>query len=638
MGQGWNFDMPAILEHRLAALLRACALVICGGVLLCLWTAPARAANCNPASSQGTTGPANWQTYCWLDLTSYNDATAKSGPGQNFNYTLPDGTVMTFNLKVTNSGPTLTSATAPSWTGAAVGNTAFLGIAGRPILYQTGSGGTSTVTISNIVLTPPPGSDAITNYMFVAADAESSNGGESLSFNTNGAAWVLLDTAGPTSGNTYPAISGVGTSTVNITGVGGTVGAHILGSATPTQVVTTMVGSGLQGVMFAVRFASIRLNMQIQGARVAAADQFKFDIKATSGGTTLATGTSSGAGFGPFTAASLTTTSALPITLAQEMAPGSASAIGQYRSVLTCTNSSTSSTPLPNGVVTTSYNFGPLQFGDNVQCTFTATPFPHLRLSKALGTGGRQFQSDQFTVNILEGSTVVATRTTTGTGDWIPDPSTPQVMGAAGTTYTFIEEPAGTTILAQYTSTMACTNAAGGSGTVLPTTVGGSVTPQIGDVISCIITNTKLPPNAKLDVAKTAQAISDPVNNTVNPFNIPGTVVRYTVSVANTGPQWIDWNSVQIIDALPPHLEVGTAANPVFVDGPQSSNLVFNPANDMRFSNAVTPPASFAACTYTPIGAYDPAVRYVCFNPKQNMPGSSGVPPSFTISFEARIK
>ena len=33
-----------------------------------------------------------------------------------------------------------------------------------------------------------------------------------------------------------------------------------------------MVGSGLQGAMFAVRFASIRLNMQIQGARANAAE------------------------------------------------------------------------------------------------------------------------------------------------------------------------------------------------------------------------------------------------------------------------------------------------------------------------------------------------------------------------------
>lgn len=29
----------------------------------------ARAANCHVATAQGATGPANWQTYCWLDFT-----------------------------------------------------------------------------------------------------------------------------------------------------------------------------------------------------------------------------------------------------------------------------------------------------------------------------------------------------------------------------------------------------------------------------------------------------------------------------------------------------------------------------------------------------------------------------------------
>lgn len=163
---------------------------------------PALAANCYYATSQGSTGPADWQTYCWLDLGSYSDTTARTASGQNFSYTLPDGTVMSFNMKV--SGAAVTSAPSPSWTGAAVGNTAFLGIAGRPILYQT-AGGTTTVTISGIALTPPT-SGTISNFMFVAADGESSNEGESLRFQTNGGGWQELDRAGPISGSTYPTI------------------------------------------------------------------------------------------------------------------------------------------------------------------------------------------------------------------------------------------------------------------------------------------------------------------------------------------------------------------------------------------------------------------------------------------------
>ncbi|WP_105102982.1 CshA/CshB family fibrillar adhesin-related protein [Microbulbifer pacificus] len=356
------------------------SLVWCGFVLwaACLLASPAAADNCYHATAQGSTGPGDWQTYCWLDLTSYNDTAARSGAGQNFSYTLPDGTTMAFNMKV--SGGALTSATAPSWSGAAVGNTAFLGIAGRPILYQSSHGTTVTVTISGIQLTPPV-AGTITNYMFVAGDGESSNGGESLRFETNGGNWELLDQVGPTSGSTYPSISGVGTDDVQITGASGTVGAYIVGSSAPTTVTTTLVGSGLQGAMFAVRFASIRLNTEIIGARVDAADQFRFTINATNSGAVLAEGTSSGSGQGPFTAATLSSTAAIPLTLNQTMASGSSSAISRYRSVLTCTNETSSSTPLPNNVETTSYNFGVLQFGDAVRCTFTEAEAPIADLS-----------------------------------------------------------------------------------------------------------------------------------------------------------------------------------------------------------------------------------------------------------------
>jgi hypothetical protein len=621
----------------LLRLLRALAGLACLILLSCLWTARAEAAECNVAASQGSTGPSNWQTYCWLDFASFNNTTARSGAGQNFSYNLPDGTTMTFNLKI--SGPTLTAASSPSWTGAAIGNTAFLGIAGRPILYQAADGGTSVMTISNITLTPPPGSGAITAYMFVGADAESSNGGETLRFQTNGGAWSVLDQIGPTSGSTYPTIAGAGTSTFTETGVDGTVGAYIVGSTTPTQVVTTMVGAGLQGAMFAVRFASIRLNMRIQGTRISTADQFDFDINSTSGGATLASGTSSGTGLGPFTAASLSTASALPLTLTEAMTGGSANAIGHYRSTLTCTNSTSgSSTPLPDDVVTTSYSFGALQFGDNILCTFTNIPHPHLRLTKTLGSGGRRFTDDQFTMNIQQGTTVLGTTTTTGTGSGIANGTTPQVQGVAGTTYTLLEEPAGTTVLAQYTSTMSCTNLFGGSSTDLPSGADDTVVPQLGDVISCTIRNTRRGRNATLSVMKTSAVVSDPVNNTVNPMNIPGAIVRYSINVSNSGTQTVTSNSIFIVDQLPPQVEVGTGASPTFTQGTPTSNLSFNAANDIRYSNATTAPASFAACTYAPVATYDPAVRFVCINPKGTMAASSGTPPNFTISISARLK
>lgn len=595
----------------------------------------AEAASCFYATSQGSTGPANWNSYCWLDFTGYNDTAARSTAGQAMSYTLPDGTVMTFTLKI--SGAAITGAAAPSWTGAAIGNTAFLGIGGRPILYQSAAG-TTTAAISNIVLTPPAGVSQITSYMFVAADGESSNESESLSFQTNGGNWVALDNAGPISGSTYPTSSGLGTSTFNIGGVAGTVGANIVGSSTPTSLTTTIVGGGLQGVMFAVRFASIRLNLQLTGARAAAADQFTFNINATSGGATLASGTSSGTGNGPFSAATLTTASALPLTLTQAMAAGSVNPLTDYRSSLTCTNSVSSSTPLPSGVISTNYSFGALQFGDLVTCTFTNTVFPHLQLTKALGTGGRRFSTDQFVMQINQGTTTVATTTTTGTSATVTNGTTPQVMVSAGTAYAFTELGSGTTSLTQYTSAMTCTNAFTGSSTTLPSAVGGTVTPQMGDVISCTITNTRRGTNATLTLVKTSSVLSDPVNGATNPKMIPGAIVQYSILVSNTGPTPVDNNTVLLIDSLPSQMRVGTAATPTFTQGTPTSALTFNATNDIRYSNAASAPTTYAGCTYTPTSAYDAAVKFICVNPKGTMAGSSGTPPNFTISFRAQMQ
>lgn len=615
-------------------LFRQCAALLLAFLMLGLGAGRAEAANCFYATSQGSTGPANWNSYCWLDFSGYNDAAARNG-GQAMSYTLPDGTVMTFTLTISGAG--ITGAAAPSWSGSAVGNTAFLGIGGRPILYQTAAG-TTTATISNIVLTPPAGVSQITSYMFVAADGESSNENESLGFTTNGGNWVALDNAGPISGSTYPTSSGLGTSTFNVTGVAGTVGANIVGSSTPTSLTTTIVGGGLQGVMFAVRFASIRLNLQLTGARAASADQFTFSINATSGGAVLASGTSSGTGNGPFTAASLTTASALPLTLTQTMAAGSVNPLTDYRSSLACTNTVSSSTPLPGGVITTNYSFGALQFGDLVTCTFTNTVFPHLRLTKALGGSGRRFSTDQFVMNINQGSTTIATTTTTGTGATVNNASTPQAMGAAGTVYTFTELGAGSTSLTQYTSAMACTNAFTGSSTTLPTAVGGTVTPQMGDVISCTITNTRRATNATLTLVKTSSVLSDPVNGSTNPKMIPGAIVQYSILVSNTGPTAVDSNSVLLIDSLPAQMRVGTAATPTFTQGSPTSDLTFNAANDIRYSSAASAPTTFAGCNYTPTTAYDVAVRFICVNPKGTMAGSTGTPPSFTISFRAQMQ
>ncbi|HEY6965790.1 MAG TPA: CshA/CshB family fibrillar adhesin-related protein, partial [Erythrobacter sp.] len=221
-------------------------------IVAMMWSPAAMAQDCAQAGSQGT-APASWQTYCWLNMTNYDDATARSSSGQNLSFTLPDGSTLTFNARVTGTNPAYNDVTAPSWSGSAVGNSAFLNIPGRPVLYSA-QAGTSTIAITNIAITPPAGG-GVTVYSFVVADAESSNENEYIRVSTNGGAWQLFDSVPPISGSTMPPISGVGSGTVNITGTGGTVGAYILGSNSPTSVTVETRAGGLQGVMFAIRFA-----------------------------------------------------------------------------------------------------------------------------------------------------------------------------------------------------------------------------------------------------------------------------------------------------------------------------------------------------------------------------------------------
>ncbi len=600
----------------------------------CCGLAPAHAANCYGAASRGTTGPADWQTYCWLDLTSFSDATARSTTGQALSFTLSDGSTLSFKIKIT--GPTLTAATTPSWGGAAVGNTAFLGIPGKPALYMAAPG-TTTATLSEITLTPPPGNSTASSYMLVVGDAESSNGGESLDYVTNGGSWTELDRAGPISGSTYPTITGLGTTSVHQAGVDGSVGAFILGTSSPTTTTVTMSTGGLQGVMFAIRYASLSLDLAISGARADAADQFRYDIKTTASGTVLATNVSSGAGLGPFSAATLNASSALSLTLAQRMETGSVSPLANYLSTLRCYNTVTGATTgLPNGLATTSYDFGPLNFGDFITCSFTNTPHPHLKLVKALGAGGRQYGTDQFTLAIRSGGSAVATTTTTGTGSTLGNAATAMTKLTAGSTYNVSESASGTTSLDQYLAALSCSNANSASSTALPTAPGGSVTMQMGDVVTCTITNTKRAPNATLYISKSSTITADPVNGATLPKAIPGSTVRYSVTVWNTGPATTDMNTVLIVDTLPTTLSVGSAANPQFLEGSVPSTLAFT-ASDTAYSSASTPPASFAACTYTPTAQYDPLVRYICINPKGTMAGSTGTPPSFTVTFAARV-
>ena len=602
----------------------------------------ANAAVCNPAASQGT-APSSWQTYCWLDLTTYNDATARSTSGQGFSFSLSDGSTLNFTLRTVSTAATgATARAAPSWSGAAVGNSAFLGIPGRPILYMNNSGSTVTFTISNIAVIPPPGVATVTNYAFVVADAESTDNSETLRYTTNGSNWELLDSVPPISGSQMPPFTGIGTNTFQESGGGlsGRVGAYIVGSTSPTTVTARMQGAGLQGMMFAVRFASISLTKTIGGARIAASDQFNFRITSTSSGAPLAVGTTSGTGLGPFPAVVLATASGIPLTLSETMASGSASALAQYRPLLACTNSNSgSSTIMPNGVVTSSYNFGSLQFGDSVSCQFVNTPFPHITYTKALGSGGRIYDTDQFRLRIrdLTTSTNINQTDTTGTGSTLAVGSTGAVQVTAGNTIRVVELARGSSDLSRYTSQTLCTNANAGSATSLPAGVRVvDIIPVLGDVITCIVTNTRDPANAVITVEKSSTIISDPSGST-NPRAIPGAIVEYTIVVTNTGDAPVDANSLDMLDILPDEAWFQTSVPVAFTEGTTASGLnAFVTATMVDFSDNAGGAAPF---DHTPTGSFDGTVTAIKIEPEGVMSASNGTDhPSFTITYRMRIE
>ena len=607
-------------------------------LVLVLAASPAIAASCASAASAGAAAN-GWDTYCWLDMSTYNDTTARSAVGQALTYTLGDGSVFSVTVKTTSTAATgVNAVVAPAWSGGAIGNTSFLGIPGKPIMYTANNASTVVLTLSNMSITPPAGATA-GSYMFIVADGESSNNGETLSYVTNGANWQLLDLVPPISGAVFPTYTNSGT-TVNVTGVAGTVGGQIFGSVSPTTVTTTLGAGGLQGVMFAVRFASVRLNKTIASSRLAAADQFTYSIKATSSGGVLSSATSTGTGNGPFGNAAASLASGISVTLTEAMATGSSSTLGQYSARLTCTNGNAGSpTVMPTNVATTSFVLGSVAFGDAITCSFINTPVPRVTLTKAL-SGARLLPTDQFTVQIKNGATVTASATTTGTGSTVATGTTGAVLVTAGTTYTLTEVPVGTTNPVAYGASLVCANAYASSSTALPTSVGGTIVPAYGDNISCTLTNNPNPSAVAMSMTKTALVVSDPQNGATNPKNIPGAVVQYQLSVSNSGPGTVDAGTIVLTDPLPTTVTAYVAGTAVtFADGTPASGLTYSYPVSVTWSKA---PGGGPPYTYTPVpdaNGYDALVTGVRIAPSGTMAGATlTAQPSFTVSFLARIK
>jgi uncharacterized repeat protein (TIGR01451 family) len=148
-------------------------------------------------------------------------------------------------------------------------------------------------------------------------------------------------------------------------------------------------------------------------------------------------------------------------------------------------------------------------------------------------------------------------------------------------------------------------------------------------------------PLPTLQVSKISEIISDPVNNTTNPKRIPGSTIRYTITVTNTGPGTVDASTLVMTDAVPANtiLCVAAACGGVvgFIDGSPASGLSFNYASNVTYSNTAGggPPYS-----YTPVpdaNGFDAAITGVRIAPTGSLAAAGGGNPGFSIRFYVKV-
>ncbi len=154
-------------------------------------------------------------------------------------------------------------------------------------------------------------------------------------------------------------------------------------------------------------------------------------------------------------------------------------------------------------------------------------------------------------------------------------------------------------------------------------------------------------PTPLLTHQKTVQVVSDPINGSTNPKNIPGAENVYTISVNNTGLGAADTNTLVIVDAVPANSELFTGnfasgAPFAFTDGALPSGLTCPFSALSNFTDCVDfSTDSGATWAYVPNGGYDPAVTHLRFRlaGAMNADTVAGSPyPGFSLQFRVRIK
>ncbi len=430
---------------------------------------------------------------CWFDLTGYDATTAASTNGQTMRQKLPGGYTLTYTVKA--SGTTVAASTLPTWSGAYLGNTSsgvggYYGISGKPALYQT-AGGTTTLKLSGITLTNSSGTQ-VSGFALVGADAESSDGGESITW-TSSNTLVSIGTLGNAcGGSSNAAVGSLVWSNGNKTALcngrqdGATkTGTAILYSQDPTTFDQTMVGGGLQAVAFGVMVSGIQLKKAVVNP-VAATDAFTITVTPSGQATALGSATANAASNWAADTGQLywiASGSNQTFTMAETAVSPTNSA--NYAATWACTKNGASYTPTD---VSSTSRSATLAFGEFIICTITNTG-PALTLTKRVdNTTGGSLTPANWTLTAKSGGSTVLSEApshASSTSGGVTTASTATVAVPLGD-YVLSESSTATGADRYAAGTWTCTNA--GSGTFALN--GSTLTLAAGNNVTCTITNT----------------------------------------------------------------------------------------------------------------------------------------------------
>jgi hypothetical protein len=339
----------------------------------------ASAATTSASCSFATAGSGTYaRTLCWFDMSGYNATSAGSVAGQAVSVALPGGYTISFTLKV-SGGPAKATAF-PTYSGAYLGNKAYTGVGGKPALYQSQSGTTTTAALSAISVVDSQG-NPVTGYSFVGADAESTDAGESITW-TSDQPLSLISSIGNAC-NSGALLTGVGTTTVKCSATVSSTktGTAILAAEHPSMFTQVMVGQGLQAVAFGVLVSTVQLSKTV-ASRINPSDAFAVNVSSSTGSVlgSANTGTASTSTTGQLTV--LTGAAGESYTLSESATSG---LLSDYTPTWSCTRNGVTDPTLPSGPA------GPaatvtLNIGDFVNCTITNTALPaSLSLLKQAG-------------------------------------------------------------------------------------------------------------------------------------------------------------------------------------------------------------------------------------------------------------